>query len=137
MSEDEVILELNARWNCEIPFGWIPICRDSTEADVAEVYEEKYFHHFDDEVKKVLCETFHASTLYEIAEGGIVRLLALNECVFGYDGLEHMYSDLSFSFLIYFSHEESVTVGGEKLLDEIHRIWPEYSMHFWPPASWL
>ncbi|GAB3726897.1 hypothetical protein GCM10027594_08760 [Hymenobacter agri] len=136
MSEDEVILELNARWNCEIPFGWIPIYRASTDADVAEVYDEEYFHHFDDAVKKVLRETFHVSTLYEIEEGGTVRQLTLDECVFGYNGLEHMYSDLLFSFLIYFSHESSVTVGGRKLLDEIHRIWPESSMHLWPPPSW-
>ena len=111
--------------------------RDATEIDTVEVYDAEYFHHFDEEVKQVLHDTFNVSTLYEIEEGGTVKLRSLNECVFGYDGLEHMYTNLSFSFVIYFSHESSVTIGGEMLLNEIHRIWPEYSMHFWPPASWL
>ena len=110
--------------------------RDATETENIEIYDAEYFHHFDEEVKEVLRDSFNASTLYEIEEGGTVRLLDLDECVFRYDGLEHMYTDLSFSFLLYFSHESSVTVGGETLLDEIHRIWPESSMHPWPPPSW-
>ena len=135
-SEDMVLLELNARWNCQLPFGWIPMCDTAVDKETVDIYDSEYFHHFDEEVKQCLRDTFNASTLYEIEEGGTVRLLKLEECVFGYRSLEYMYTDLSFSFLLYFSHEESVTVGGEKLRNEIHRIWPEHFMHFWPPASW-
>jgi hypothetical protein len=131
LSGDMVLLELNARWNCSLPFGWIPIYDTATDEETVDIYSHDYFLPFAEQVKQCLRDTFNASTLYEIEEGGTVRLLDLDECVFDYDGHEYMYTDLSFSFLIYFSHEQSVTIGGEKLRDEIYRIWPEGFMHPW------
>ena len=77
--------------------------------------------------------TFGISSAYEIVEGGAVSFVALDKCVFGYNGLEHMYTDEAFQFLLYFSHEDSVTAGSKALIESIHRAWPTYSSHFWDP----
>lgn len=138
MSEDLVLLELNARWNCDLPFGWVPITSPAENSDELEIYDlEPFVAWFGDGVRQFIADTFGISSVYEIEEGGAVAFISLDDCVFSYNGLEHMYTDASFQFLLYYSHEDSVTAGGKVLIEAIHRLWPEYSTHFWPPASWL
>ena len=139
MSEDLVLLELNARWNCDLPFGWVPITGPADNSEELEIYDLNAFLGWfdDDAIRQLLAETFGISAGYEIVEGGAVEFLALDKCVFGYNGLEHMYTDNTFQFLLYFSHEDSVTAGGKRLIEAIHQAWPTHKSHFWPPASWL
>ena len=139
MSEDLVLLELNARWNCDLPFGWVPITGPASNSDELEIYDLGAFIEWfdDDAIRRLLADTFSISAAYEIVEGGAVAFTELEKCVFGYNGLEHMYTDTSFQFLLYFSHEDSVTAGGKRLIETIHRAWPAYKNHFWPPDSWL
>jgi hypothetical protein len=139
MSEDFVLLELNARWNCDLPFGWVPITGPADNSEELEIYDLAAFIEWfdDDAIKRLLEETFDIASAYEIVEGGAVAVTDLEQCVFGYNGLEHMYTDASFQFLLYFSHEDSVTAGSKRLIEAIHRAWPDYKRHFWPPDSWL
>ncbi|MBO2007995.1 hypothetical protein [Hymenobacter negativus] len=139
MSEDLVLLELNARWNCDLPFGWVPIIGPADNSEELEIYDlEAFLEWFDAEtIKLLLADIFDIATAYEIVEGGAVSFVDLGKCVFGYNGLEHMYTDAAFQFLLYFSHEDSVTAGGKELIEAIHRAWPAYKSHFWTPASWL
>ena len=137
MSEDLVLLELNARWNCDLPFGWVPITGPADNSEELEIYDlDTFLEWFDDNaIKRLLAGTFGISAAYEIVEGGAVAFTELEKCVFGYDGLEHMHTDDSFQFLLYFSHEDSVTAGGKRLIEAIHQAWPDYKNHFWPPDS--
>ena len=138
MSDDMVILELNAKWDCAIPFGWIPMTRLAYDAEAVEVYDADYFNCFEDELKYILKTKFGINDLYEINEGGHVTFISLDDCVFYYDGVEHLYTDTKFRFVIYFSHEDSATLGGETLIDEFRRVWSEYRNHLWiDPISTL
>jgi hypothetical protein len=139
MSEDLVLLELNARWNCDLPFGWVPITGPADNSDELTIYgSDAFAEQFDkDAIRRLLAETFGISAAYEIQEGGAVAFVELNKCVLGYNGLEHMYTDAAFQFLLYFSHEDSVTAGGQRLVGAIHQTWPTYKDYFWPPESWL
>jgi hypothetical protein len=138
MSEDLVLLELNARWNCDLPFGWVPITGPAAKSDELEIYNlDPFVDWFSLGIKQIIADAFGISFIYKIQEGGAVNYIPLDDCVFGYTGLEHMYTDVSFQFLLYYSHEDSVTAGGRMLLEAIHQKWPDYSRQFWPPASWL
>ena len=132
MSEDLVLLELNARWNCDLPFGWAPITRPLKASEEAGIYQATSFHkRFGSTIRQLVAETFDISAMFEITEGGAVAFNRLDKCVFCYDGLEYMYTDAAFRFLIYFSHEESITIGGKLLLDRIRIAWPDYKNHLW------
>ena len=74
---------------------------------------------------------FDLTKVYEIQEGGNVTLKELIECNFYYDGLEYIYTDEKFRFVIYCSHESSITVGGKELIDRIHEVWPNYINNIW------
>ena len=132
MDKDTLLLKLNEKWKCSLEFGWIPITGDDEIANT-EVYDSDYFEYYIDEVKKIIENIAETTTIFELREDGRLRELNLIECDFRYDGLEYIYTDRGFSFVLYFSHENSTTVGGERLLHEIHRIWPDYSIHFWKP----
>jgi hypothetical protein len=132
MDKDSLLLLLNEKWNCNLAFGWIPITSDET-IDNTEVYSSAHFKYYINEVKKMLITVFELSCLYEIREDGQYKELTINECDFEYDGQEYIYTDKNVNFVLYFSHENSTTVGGKILLEEIHKIWPDYCLHFWKP----
>jgi hypothetical protein len=89
-----------------------------------------------EEVKDIIKNVFKIEVLFELREDGQFRNLSIAECDFEYDGLEYIYTDKNLSFVLYFSHENSSTIGGKNLLDEIHKIWPNYNEHFWSP-HWI
>jgi hypothetical protein len=139
MSEDLVLLELHERWNCALPFGWVPITGPADNSEELEIYDLDAFTEWFTvgTITQLLQETFGISGIYEIVEGGGVVYTEFERCIFGYNGLEYMYTDVAFQFLLYFSHEDSVTAGSKRLIGAIHRAWPDYKSHFWSPNSWL
>ena len=132
MDKDSLLVLLNEKWNCNLAFGWIPITSDET-IDNTEIYSSTHFKYYINEVKKILTTVFELSRLYEIREDGQFNELKISECDFEYDGQEYIYTDKNVRFVLYFSHENSTTVGGKILLEEIHKIWPDYRLHFWKP----
>jgi hypothetical protein len=130
MTEDLIILKLNDLWDCDIPFGWIPITGNRPIPDT-EVYQASHFSDNITNPASVIRKVFDVTDLYEIQEGGLVTEKKIGGCGFSYDGLEYLYTDKDFRFVIYFSHENSVTVGGKDLIEEIHSIWPDYEKHIW------
>lgn len=132
MDKDTLLLLLNEKWNCTLPFGWIPITSNEI-IDHAEIYCSDYFEYYINEVREILKVIFKLSSLYEIREDGQFRELSIGECDFEYDGLEYIYTDTDLNFVLYFSHENSTTIGGKRLIEEIHKIWPDYHFHLWKP----
>jgi hypothetical protein len=50
-----------------------------------------------------------------------------------YDGAEGFWTDASYSWLIYASHESSITVAGADLLPALKRELPSWREHAWAP----
>jgi hypothetical protein len=50
-----------------------------------------------------------------------------------YTGAEGYWTDGTFEWLVYASHEGSVTVAGERLLPALQRRWPDWSKHGYDP----
>lgn len=76
-----------------------------------------------------------------LAERGVTRVWELREygpeyeidvSAFepGYDGAEGFWTSADLGWIIYASHESSITVGGW-LLEELKRAWPEFQRHVW------
>lgn len=133
MDEDIVLLKLNEIWKCELPFGWIPITGDAIISDT-EIYQSDYFQVYIDVIRELLKAKFKLSEIYEVREGGSISIKNVNDCNFQYDGIEYLYTDFNYQIVIYCSHESSITVGGESLISEIHKLWPEYKNHIWTTA---
>jgi len=130
LGKDHVILKLNEIWDCDIPFGWIPISGNRAIPDT-EMYQQFHFDAAVSNLSGMIKNIYEVTELYEIQEGGLATLKDARDCGFSYDGLEYMYTDKDFRFVLYFSHECSVTVGGKELIEGIRQAWPDYKQHFW------
>ena len=51
-----------------------------------------------------------------------------------YTGAEGYWTDATLDWLVYASHEGSVTVAGERLLPALQRRWPEWTQHGYDPS---
>ena len=130
MDKDIFLLRLHEKWKCSLTFGWIPITGDQSFLNT-EIYQSEYLNHYFGEIKAAIKNIYDLTLLFELREDGQFEVLDIDQCRFTYDGNEYIYSDKELNFLLYFLHEGTTTIGGELLLNEIHKIWPEYSNHIW------
>jgi hypothetical protein len=126
--------ELKNRWGVER--YWYPLGRasDAEPPPHAEAFNADPF--FDPELQQQLRDA--------LAELGVSRVwelreldtdtdkeidLALLEPV--YTGAEGYWTDASLDWLVYASHESSVTVAGQALLPELQHRWPDWHRHLY------
>lgn len=62
------------------------------------------------------------------------RGLDLSDVDFEYDGAEGYWCDERLDWLVYASHEDTISLGGAWLIDAVKKIWPEWQSAFW--ESW-
>ncbi|RDC62909.1 hypothetical protein [Adhaeribacter pallidiroseus] len=132
MDKDIALLTLNEKWSCDLSFGWVPITSKEAIENV-EIYNSNYFQYYTEEIKEVIKIKLKVIQLLGIREDGQFKEVNIDDCNFAYDGLEYIYTDKNFEFVLYFSHENSTTIGGREMISEIHEIWPEYREHFRVP----
>ncbi|PSR54095.1 hypothetical protein AHMF7605_11465 [Adhaeribacter arboris] len=130
MDKDTAILTLNEKWNCDLNFGWVPITSNVAIENV-EIYDSSYFQNYIGEIKEIIKINIKENQLLEIREDGQFKEVNIDDCDFYYDGLEYIYTDKNFEIVLYFSHENSTTIGGREIISELHKIWPGYREHFW------
>ena len=132
MDKDTALLMINEKWNCDLDFGWVPITNDDAIENV-EIFDSNFFQYYIEEIKEIIKIKFKVIQLIEIREDGLLKELNIDDCEFAYDGLEYIYTDKNFDFVLYFSHEGSTSIGGKELISELHEVWPEFHEHFWAP----
>jgi hypothetical protein len=69
MDKDALLLMLNEKWNCTLPFGWIPITSDEIIPNT-EVYDSDYLEYYFEEIKDIIKNVFEINFLFELREDG-------------------------------------------------------------------
>lgn len=126
--------ELKNRWRVE--GHWYPLdrARDVEPPPHAQAFNADPF--FDPKLQQQLRDA--------LAELGVSRVWELRELDTDtdkeidlvllepvYTGAEGCWTDASLDWLVYASHESSVTVAGEALLPELQRRWPDWQRHLY------
>ena len=62
------------------------------------------------------------------------RELDLADADFAYDFAEGYWCDAALDWLVYASHEDSLTIGGTWLIEAVKATWPDWREHYW--ESW-
>ena len=121
---------LRERWQIHKRDYWYPLT-ECTLDDI-EAFQDKYFHDF--------CSSFaldellisHGVTrLWEFCEDGLVyeqEVSIIEPC---YYGEEAYWTSGDMDWIIYASHENSITIGGW-LLREVKAAWPEWKQRIYP-----
>lgn len=126
---DRLLKRLQVAWGIEQHYWW-PL--SGPRPPHAECFQDHFF------TRECSPETLHriliahgVSTLFEIPEsddGCSMDVTDLDPC---YSGQECFWTDDKLDWIIYASHENSITVGGEWLLKEIKAVWPNWSERIW------
>lgn len=126
--ETEVIWgQLKLAWGITGGY-WFPLAH--RQRDDIEAFQDAYFHQEvgREELQTILRDR-GAETLFEMREDGINYELELS-ILEPYYNLEGYWCDGTFDWIIYASHESSITIGGW-LLPEIKKIWSNWKERIW------
>lgn len=119
--------KLNSRW--EVKGYWYPLAIE--KPDNVEGFQET---HFEKEVGaeklQAILRNYGVEKIYEIREHGANYELELSAFEPYYSGAEGFWCDEKFDWIIYASHESSITIGGW-LLPEIKAIWSNWEERIW------
>jgi hypothetical protein len=119
--------ELYRRWRVDpLQHYWYPLWEDETPADVLAT-QDWYFH------KEVGAAALQAILLrhgvtrvWQVEEAGLPPEYELHPCLCTFGGWEAYWSSRELDWLVYASHEASITFAGAWLVEEIKRAWPNW-----------
>ncbi len=108
---------------------WYPLA-DRKREDI-EAFQDAYFEkELGTEKLRTILHAHGIETLWEMREDGVNHELELSVFEPYYDGNEGYWCDSSFEWIIYASHESSITIGGW-LLPEIKSVWSNWKERVW------
>src|SRR5688572_18208473 len=120
--------QLSSRWGIEDNY-WYPLT--GIEPDAVEAFQDV---HFDKQIGTKKLRSILASRkvgiVWEIREDDNNYEPELSVFDPYYNGAEGYWCDSTFEWIIYASHESSITIGGW-LLPEVQKAWPNWKDHVW------
>lgn len=124
---EELVQKLNSIWGITRDY-WTPLDGNSAREDLI-YYPQDYFyrefkHYRLTEVleklndDRILCWSFETNPneFYSVAPDELER----------YDGLERFYCGSDYDWVIYQSHEDTITFAGKKLIDALKESWEDW-----------
>jgi hypothetical protein len=126
--EDSFINKLKDHWAIS-RWYWYPLS-EVKPTDV-EAFQDKYFENEvgTEQIISLLAKG-KVTNVFEIGENEVSYEIELSILEPQYCGVESYWFDSSLSWLLYASHESSITIGGW-LLDEVKAIWPNWQNRIW------
>jgi hypothetical protein len=109
---------------------WWPLA--GLRPDHAEAFQTEYFEKElgYPALRKILAAR-GVRGISELIEGGSGRKISIEEFEPYYSGLESFWTSEQFDWVIYASHESSITVAGQWLLPAIQAVWTNWRARVW------
>jgi len=124
----EIWGKLKSIWSIKQGY-WYPLA-ERPEKDV-EAFQDSYFEkEFGFERLRAVLHTRLVDHVLELREYGPEYEIELSAFEPLYNGAEGYWCDESLNWIIYASHESSMTIGGW-LLEEVKRRWPNWKERIW------
>lgn len=116
-------------WGVERRRYWYPLA-EAKRADL-EAFHASHFHHAitSEQLEAMLAER-GVDRVWELRESGLEYEQDVSVFEPQYDGAEGVWTSSAYDWIVYASHEDSITVGGW-MLDEVKQAWPEWMHHIW------
>ncbi|WP_125185482.1 hypothetical protein [Botryobacter ruber] len=123
----EIRKKLVDKWGAE---GlWIPLNGEKASETVDYFEYDNFQSVFGITKLSKMVEELQPDVIYEISEVGEDRIIAASE-IDEYGGIEMFYTDSEANWLIYLSHENTITIAGASLLNAIksnRSNWSDYN----------
>lgn len=109
---------------------WFPLVH-SIRQDVL-AFQAPYFHRaLSDGALIDALKARSVDRITEFREGGGTHELAVDDLNPAYTGEEGYWSSSPWDWIVYASHESSITVGGPWLIRAVKSAWPEWQRYVW------
>lgn len=130
LSEDEnQILRKKLKSAWKVDGYWFPLT--VWKPQDTEAFQDKYFEEeVGYEKTQQILRDLDVQRIWELREGEINYEIDVNAVEFYYNGEEAFWFDKTFSWLIYVSHESSITFAGS-VLSEIKKNWTNWKKRLW------
>lgn len=116
--------KLKDRWGADVHDYWHPLIAESVPAGILVFHAALFERHITDQVLRDILIAHGITRLWEIREGGSAFELD-TPTEFCYTGDEGYWTSGDMDWLIYASHESSITFAGDWLISELKRVWPD------------
>ncbi len=125
---DSIWEKLKSRW--DIPkWYWYPLAIEKPEN--IEGFQDTYFEkEVGAEKLQEILRNRGVDKIYEIREDGLAYEFELSIFEPDYNGAEGFWYDVNYDWIIYASHESSITIGGW-LLNEVKAVWTNWEERIW------
>lgn len=115
---------------------WYPL-DDVRRSDVVAFEASDFHREFGAQRLQTVLRSISAGRVIEVPEfneyPAFEQDLEVSE--FCYTGAEGYWFDAGLEWIVYASHEDSVTLGGVRLLALVQEQWPEWQRHLWRSGS--
>jgi len=134
------VVDASARWNrvatiWDIRPGcwWYPLDTDTTRPDVLALEATADAVHKVTEVVRQVLQRRGVQDCLEFPEFSDQRTyqLAVTELDLNYQDSERFWTDDPYDWIVYSSHESSLTLGGTWLIADLKSMWPDWGSHLW------
>lgn len=121
------------QWGMTPKMHWYPLSTGPHPSAVIALEEDWFAYHLSPDVLREILRQHGIQRLWELRQGPIPRQYEMDVAWFVAtpDPVEHCWTSEHMDWLIYTSHEQSITLGGEWLLQEVKRHWPQWQEHLY------
>jgi len=123
--------KIQERWgaNCG---PWYPLISTNIPKDVMAFEADWFYYEIPLHVLQSMLEVHGITHIYELREPcGFEYEMDLELFEPYYNGDEGFWTSENIDWLVYASHERSLTVAGEWLITAIQATWPNWEQHLW------
>lgn len=122
MKNKEIRNKLNKTWGIPDRDYWIPLDFQALKSDIEYFEYHSFESNFGVENLKEIIQKINLGKIYEISEDLEDNEIKVYE-IHGYEMLELFYTNESADWVVYLSHENTITIAGGSLLREIKKEW--------------
>lgn len=120
-------------WGLERRRCWYPLTK-THRADVSAFRAPSFLRAVPPEALGAMLAARGITRVWQLREYGPESEVDATALAPHYHGAEGVWTSPALDWIVYASHEASITVGGW-LLDEVKRAWPEWEPHLWHEAA--
>lgn len=111
-------------------YYWYPLSKE-TRNDLVALDSDRFAQEVPlQDFNKILAESGPSRSV-ELREWGPSYEVDISALDFSYEGAEGFWFTAQLDWIIYASHEDSITIGGEVALEALKQVWPKWHEAVW------
>lgn len=148
LSQAERVLlwnKVKRHWQIPDPGQWYPLIGEPAHlSNILCLQEEWFSFAITPDILSNILKGQGIRRVWGIKEGaGLVWEVETELVEPWYDGLESYWTSRELDWILYVSHESSVTIAGDWFIDAVKKAWPDWQQHQWrtyeyeSPPAWM